>query len=252
MTSDDPQAPEGRAEVPPSPENGGADPWPATTPTPTDTPGSGGPPSGPAGPTNSVGPAGPAVRAAGAGRSTVGRRTVAAVAVAVGLAVAGGVAIAATGASTGIGNAALGHPGGYGYSGEARPGDGQGGPGMPGGRGGIGGALHGEFVVPDGNGGYATRLLQSGRITAVDGDSLTVASDDGHSTTYTITSSTTFHGIASAADLAVDGTVTVVADEDAAALTIGDRPARGGGPGGPAHRGPGDGPGRSPAPQPTT
>lgn len=68
-------------------------------------------------------------------------------------------------------------------------------PGGPGGPPGIGihgpgpdsvGAtsLHGEFVVPDGVGGYTTVLSQTGTVTAVSPTAVTVRSDDGYSQTY--------------------------------------------------------------------
>jgi hypothetical protein len=78
-----------------------------------------------------------------------------------------------------------------------RPGGGvPGGPGGPGGQhGAIGGpapaavgstSLHGEFVVPDGSGGYSTVLTQTGTVTAISPTSITVRSDDGYSQTYVI------------------------------------------------------------------
>ena len=67
--------------------------------------------------------------------------------------------------------------------------------GMPGGQHGAVGpgpgavgatSLHGEFVVPDGAGGYRTELTQTGTITAITTTSITVRSDDGYSQTYVI------------------------------------------------------------------
>ncbi|MBK5305593.1 MAG: hypothetical protein JJD92_02785 [Frankiaceae bacterium] len=55
---------------------------------------------------------------------------------------------------------------------------------------GPGGALHGEFVVPDGNGGYRTVRTQRGDVTAVSSTSLTVKSEDGYTKTYVLTPST--------------------------------------------------------------
>ncbi len=77
------------------------------------------------------------------------------------------------------------------------PGGGKpGGPGGPGGQhGAIGGpspaavgstSLHGEFVVPDGSGGYSTVLTQTGTVTAISPTSITVRSEDGYSQTYVI------------------------------------------------------------------
>ncbi|GAA3095209.1 hypothetical protein JOF29_004112 [Kribbella aluminosa] len=67
-----------------------------------------------------------------------------------------------------------------------------GGPGRGGFRGefGLGGAVHGEFVVPKNGGGYQTVAVQRGQVTAVSNDSVTVKSADGYSRTYTLTSNT--------------------------------------------------------------
>jgi hypothetical protein len=47
--------------------------------------------------------------------------------------------------------------------------------------------LHGEFVVADGSGGYATELTQTGIVTAISPTSITVRSEDGFSQTYVVT-----------------------------------------------------------------
>jgi hypothetical protein len=47
-------------------------------------------------------------------------------------------------------------------------------------------SLHGEFVVPDGAGGFTTVLSQTGRVTAISPTSVTARSDDGFSQTYVI------------------------------------------------------------------
>jgi hypothetical protein len=41
-------------------------------------------------------------------------------------------------------------------------------------------ALHGEYVVSNGNGGYETEEMQRGSVTAVNGTTFTVKSDDGY------------------------------------------------------------------------
>jgi hypothetical protein len=64
-------------------------------------------------------------------------------------------------------------------------------------------ALHGEFVVSDGKGGYATMLSQTGTVTAVDSTSVTARSADGFVQTYAIPSAAT------AADVAVDDQVVI-------------------------------------------
>lgn len=96
------------------------------------------------------------------------------------------------------------------------PGGMQGGPGGtqggPGGAGGLGSALHGEYVSSDGNGGYVTKIMQTGKVTALSATSLTAQSDDGFSKTYTITS-------AQATGVASGDTVTVVATESGTTAT---------------------------------
>jgi hypothetical protein len=47
-------------------------------------------------------------------------------------------------------------------------------------------SLHGEFVVPDGGGGYSTVLTQTGAVAAISPTSITVRSDDGYSQAYVI------------------------------------------------------------------
>jgi len=98
-------------------------------------------------------------------------------------AVGGGVIYAASGSATGD----HGGPGGPGMSmsgpgGQSGPGGNSSGPG--------GGALHGQFVVSDGNGGYTTELTQTGTVTAVTADSITAKSVDNYVHTYTIGSDT--------------------------------------------------------------
>ena len=53
------------------------------------------------------------------------------------------------------------------------------------------GAIHGEFVVPDGDGdGYRTAVVQRGTVTAVNESSLTVESEDGFTETYAVDDNT--------------------------------------------------------------
>ncbi|MER6170581.1 hypothetical protein [Streptosporangium sp. NPDC001681] len=67
-------------------------------------------------------------------------------------------------------------------------------PGQGRGRGhrmGFGGpSIHGEFVVPDGEGEYVTVATQYGDVTAVDQDSITVKSEDGYTKEYAINGDT--------------------------------------------------------------
>lgn len=55
---------------------------------------------------------------------------------------------------------------------------------------GPGGAIRGEFVVPDGKGGFRAVQTQRGTVTAVSSTSLTVKSEDGVSKTYVLTKDT--------------------------------------------------------------
>jgi hypothetical protein len=104
------------------------------------------------------------------------------------------------------------------------------GPGGMRGEFGLGGALHGEFVVPKDGGGYQTVATQRGSVTAVSKDSITVKSEDGYSRTYKVAAETLVNsardGISS---IKTGGTVTVsavVADGTATATSINDGSAR--------------------------
>lgn len=54
----------------------------------------------------------------------------------------------------------------------------------------LGMGIHGEFVVPDGNGGYRTVASQYGEITAVGQDAFTVRSEDGYTREYKVDAGT--------------------------------------------------------------
>ncbi|MEV6911869.1 hypothetical protein [Amycolatopsis sp. NPDC051071] len=146
-------------------------------------------------------------------KSWSGRKTAVAAGVAVVIAAGGGAAIwagtAANGAEQGQGGPGGGRiltgPGG------AFPRD----------------ALHGDFVVSDGNGGYRTERLQTGEITEISATSVSLTSKDGYKQGYTIDSSTRKTG-----DLKTGETVTVTAKVagDTATVAIigkGGQPQRG-------------------------
>ena len=59
---------------------------------------------------------------------------------------------------------------------------------------GHGGMVHGEFTVPDGDGGYRTMITQNGTVESTGGDKLTVKSPDGWSKEYTLGTSTLLGG----------------------------------------------------------
>ena len=95
---------------------------------------------------------------------------------------------------------------------------------------GVGGALHGEFVVPKDGGGYQTIATQQGDVTAVSTDSITVKSADGYSRTYTVAAETLVNsardGIASIKTGSKVSVSAVVANNTATATTINDGTAR--------------------------
>jgi hypothetical protein len=69
-------------------------------------------------------------------------------------------------------------------------------------------AVHGEFVVADGSGGFTTMVSQTGRITAISDASVTARSDDGYSQTYVIPAANP-GGIAAIPPFAVNDEVTI-------------------------------------------
>lgn len=111
-------------------------------------------------------------------------KTLAAAGIAAVLAGAGAAVIYAASGSTEQAVPGFGGPGGMGG-----PPGGPGGPGF-GAPAGATAALHGEFVVSDGHGGYATELMQTGTVTEVSDTSITARSEDGFTLTYLITADT--------------------------------------------------------------
>jgi hypothetical protein len=55
-------------------------------------------------------------------------------------------------------------------------------------------AIHGELLVPNGEGGYRTVVFDRGRITAIDGDSITLERGDGTTVTVALNGATEFNG----------------------------------------------------------
>ena len=51
-------------------------------------------------------------------------------------------------------------------------------------------ALHGQFVVSDGHGGYTTELTQTGTVTEITDTAITARSEDGFTQTYVVTTDT--------------------------------------------------------------
>jgi hypothetical protein len=144
-----------------------------------------------------------------------GKKTAIAAGIAVVIAAGGGAAIWA--GTSSADNSAQQGPGGFG--GGQFPG-----PGGPGGNfgGGFGGgmtalreALHGDFVVSNGSGGYTTERLQTGDVTALSATSVTLTSKDGYKQTYTLDGSTQKTGDVKQGD----ANVTVVAKVDGTTAT---------------------------------
>src|SRR3954452_18742330 len=182
-----------------------------------------------------------------------GRRLLAGAALATGLAV-GGAAVAAAvtsgdrAAQGNVPGARAGAPqGGFlPFAGEQGDDDGgrqpgaEGFPGRggwhhgPGDRGfgsGLGGALHGELVVPQEDGtGTRTITVQSGTVTSVSSSRLSVRSTDGFTATYVVNSSTRLAGVSGGISaVKKDHQVVVVASKSGSTLTairVGDRTLR--------------------------
>ncbi len=149
------------------------------------------------------------------------------------IAAGGGAAIWASTSSAD--NSAQQGPGGFGGPGGGQfPGQGGGpnggfGNGFGGGMAALREALHGDFVVSNGSGGYTTERLQTGDVTALSATSVTLTSKDGYKQTYTLDGSTQKTGDVKQGDT----NVTVVAKVDgttATATSLGQALA-----GGPAH-----------------
>lgn len=151
---------------------------------------------------------------AGPKKGWSGKKTAIAAGIAVVIAAGGGAAIWA--GTSSADNSAQQGPGGFGG-----PGGGQfNGRGAPGG--GFGGgmtalreALHGDFVVSDGNGGYTTERLQTGDVTELSATSVTLTSKDGYKQTYALDGSTQKTGDVKQGDT----NVTVVAKVDGQTAT---------------------------------
>ncbi|MGN9842635.1 hypothetical protein ACTMTI_31365 [Nonomuraea sp. H19] len=98
---------------------------------------------------------------------------------------------------------------------------------------GLGGRpIHGEFVVPDGEGKYVTVASQYGDVTAVDQDSITVKSEDGYTKEYAVNADTRINRGSAGIDAVKTGQkVMVMAKVEggtATAVAIHDATARGG------------------------
>ncbi|WP_231988611.1 hypothetical protein [Mycobacterium sp. 1274761.0] len=135
------------------------------------------------------------------------RKTLAAVAVAAAIGGVGGAAIYA--ATEGSAHSMTGMRGG------PMHGPGQGGPPPPpDAQPKPSGAVHGEYVVADGHGGFSTKLTQTGTVDEVTPSSIVVRSDDGYTQIYALAPGTA----GSAAK--PDETVSVEATRMGATVTL--------------------------------
>lgn len=124
---------------------------------------------------------------------------------------------------------------------------------------GMGGAIHGELVVPDGDGGYQTVVVQRGTASKVGSDTITVKSDDGFTQTYDVPADTGVGALREGLGSIKSGAnVVVMAEKKGSTLTathVMDLDSiRAGGGFGFRHGGDGDGPGMppgAPAPAPS-
>ncbi|MBB6348132.1 hypothetical protein FHU36_004677 [Nonomuraea muscovyensis] len=92
------------------------------------------------------------------------------------------------------------------------------------------GAIHGQYVVPDANGGYVTVATQYGDVTALDQDSITVKSEDGYTKEYALTGETRVNagreGLASVKTGAKVFVHATVSGETATAVAVFDATGR--------------------------
>ncbi|MFJ7211556.1 hypothetical protein [Amycolatopsis sp. NPDC098790] len=148
-----------------------------------------------------------------------GKKTAIAAGIAVVIAAGGGAAIWA--GTSSADNSAQQGPGGFGGPGGGqfpRGGQGQGFPGggnFGGGMAALREALHGDFVVSNGSGGYTTERLQTGDVTELSATSVTLTSKDGYKQTYTLNGSTQKTGEVKQGDT----NVTVVAKVEGTTAT---------------------------------
>ena len=125
----------------------------------------------------------------------------------------------------------------------------RGGPGLLG----MAGAIHGELVVPDGDGGYQTVVVQRGTASKVGSDTITVKSDDGFTQTYDVPADTGVGALREGlGSIKTGANVVVMAEKKGSSLTathVVDLDSFGAGGGfGFRHHGDGDGPGMPPGP----
>jgi hypothetical protein len=155
--------------------------------------------------------------------------------------------MAATNGSSATGSQGGGPGGGFGGGAGGAGGGRFGGGGL-----GVANALHGDFVVANGSNGYTTERLQTGTVTAISANDVTVKSKDGYTQSYILDTSTSVDRGSDTISKVVKGnTVTVVATlagQQATATTIEDSTidartgqatsGQGGAPGGGASGGP--------------
>jgi hypothetical protein len=78
------------------------------------------------------------------------------------------------------------------------------------------GVLHSEYVVSDGQGGFSTKMTQTGTVDEITLSSLVVRSEDGYTQIYTFPSS----AVVPKPSLAANDTVTVQATRTGQTVTL--------------------------------
>jgi len=107
-----------------------------------------------------------------------------------------------------------------GFNPKARRGLG-GGFGRAGAAGYLGRAVHGELIVPDGNGGFRTVVYDRGTQSGpVNGDTLTITRPDKATVSVQLTDTTRYAGAQDRSQLHPGRTTIVVADKDGKALLV--------------------------------
>ena len=120
--------------------------------------------------------------------------TVAVAMAALGIGVAAAQTGSGSGSDTGLTTTTTAAPKANGAAPDAAPKTADGRPGRAGRHGGPGGfggpGIHGEFTVPDGNGGYKTIASQVGEVVSVSSTSIELKSEDGFTKKYVVDENT--------------------------------------------------------------
>ncbi len=84
----------------------------------------------------------------------------------------------------------------------------------------LGRAVHGDVVVRQPGGGYATVTFDRGQVTSASGSQITLKRPDGPSVQLTINADTKFRGIASAAAIRLNEPAVVISKGKVATMVV--------------------------------